>query len=312
MSTTDVVIVAYQSRDRMDTCLSPLLDLAGLGIVVVVDHGADGAGLIAEEFGARVVEEPSNPGFGAGQNAGLRLCRGDYVLMCNPDAVINPDAIATGVHYLDRSPHVAAVQGRILDARTATVQRSAWLRVGPAFLWSRVLGISRIRRSVTELIATLPLASREAQPSGHNQLRSSPVEALGAIALLCRRDALDTVGGFDEGYFLYREDIDLCRRLREHGWELRTLDLLWAVHEGGASSPDARERTRQWWKGTMRYAALWFTPLQWLSATCAAVVHCVCQITLGPATVAHSVQQFIIEPVVLRRKHTRGSAYGTP
>jgi N-acetylglucosaminyl-diphospho-decaprenol L-rhamnosyltransferase len=314
MSTTDVVVVAYQSRDRIAGCLSPLRDLSGLGSIIVVDHGADGAGRVAEELGATVIEQPSNPGFGAGQNAGLRLCRGDYVLICNPDAVVIPDAIAIGIDHLDHAPRVAAVQGHIFDAHTSGVQRSAWLKVGPVFLWSRVLGISRIRRMIERITSATPgpLSSRPCRPSGATAVTSSPVEALGAVALLCRRAALDAVGGFDEGYFLYREDIDLCRRLRARQWELRTLDLPWAAHEGGASSSDPRERDHQWWKGTMRYAALWFTPREWAAATCAAIVHSAFQITLGPATVARDIRDLIVEPVQLRRQRSRGSTRGTP
>ena len=96
------------------------------------------------------------------------------------------------------------------------------------------------------------------------------VEALAAIVLLARSDALEEVGGFDPGYFMYWEDLDLSKRLRRAGWRLQVTPDVWAVHIGGASQADPFERERQWWRGCMRYAALWYGTVDWTAGLAAA------------------------------------------
>jgi GT2 family glycosyltransferase len=86
-----------------------------------------------------------------------------------------------------------------------------------------------------------------------------------------RRAAFLDVAGFDEGYFLYGEDLDLCRRLRAAGWRLVALPDRFAVHEGGASSAGWAEREVAWWGGTMRFAARWWSTPAWAVARAAAV-----------------------------------------
>ena len=98
------------------------------------------------------------------------------------------------------------------------------------------------------------------------------VEALAATAVLVRRDAFDQVGGFDAGYFLYGEDLDLCRRLRDAGWELVALPVPWADHDSGGSAASAWTRELDWWQGTMRFAARWWSRPAWRLAQGAAFV----------------------------------------
>ena len=98
------------------------------------------------------------------------------------------------------------------------------------------------------------------------------VESLAATALLVRREAFVEVGGFDESFFLYGEDLDLCRRLRVAGWELLAIPEPTAHHDNGASSSTTTERELSWWRGTMRFSALWWSTAAWSVALAAAAV----------------------------------------
>ncbi len=263
--TVAAVVVAYESADTIGPCVTELLRIPGLTGVVVVDHGSDGAGQVAERLGAVVVHDPSNPGFGAGQNRGLALTHAPFVLLCNPDAVVIPDAVASGLATLAAQPDLAALQGVIEERDRELDQRSSWQSVGASHLWARILRIG-------PLLRTPPLRALSARLTPHAPAAAHDVEALAAIVLLTRRQALEEIGGFDASYFLYWEDLDLSKRLRDAGWRLQVTPDRWAVHVGGASSSDPFARERQWWRGCMRYAALWYPPTGWWAALGAATV----------------------------------------
>jgi GT2 family glycosyltransferase len=181
-----------------------------------------------------------------------------YMLLLNPDAIVDADAVRRGVDLLDRDSRVAAVQGVIRSARDGGAERSQGVEPRPVHLLGRALGARRLRstrlgRLVARRVATL------ADHVEREPVAPVDVEYLAATALLVRRSAFDEIGGFDTGYFLYGEDIDLCRRFRQRGWRLVALPGVWAVHENGASSSSSMARELEWWRGTMRFTATWWS-----------------------------------------------------
>ena len=279
MTSVDVVVVAYRSRALLERLL-PEVRRITTGRVVVVDNGDDGSGDRAEELGATAVLRPDNPGFGAGQNAGLAETSSPLVLLLNPDAIPDPDGLAAGVAHLEAHADVAAVQGAVVHAGSGAAERSHGRELGPVHLLGRALGLRR----AAGLGPVRALARRTSLGDYIDRAVSAPVdvESLAATVVLVRRAAVDQVGGFDEGYFLYGEDLDLCRRLRAAGWRLVALPDTFAVHEGGASSESWRRRELEWWRGTMRFAARWWGAGAWSGALAAATVRWVGLAVLRP------------------------------
>lgn len=268
----DAVVVAYGSRGMIAACLAALRQVEGLDGVVVVDHGSDGTGEMASSVdeGVVVISDPDNPGFGAGQNRGVRATSAPYVLLVNPDARVVADAVAAGVALLNAQSDVAVVQGVIASDAGGAPDRSQGRALAPVHLWGRALGLRRLLRfRVARVVgARVGLQDHvERVPT-----TAVDVEAMAATAWLMRRAAFDAVGGFDEGYFLYGEDMDLSRRLRDGGWRLVALPDRWAEHTGGASASSGWERELQWWQGTMTYAAQWWSSSAWTAALGAAAV----------------------------------------
>jgi GT2 family glycosyltransferase len=267
----DVVVVAYASRDTIEHCIERVGALRGVGNLMVVDHGTDGTADIAETLGARVFRNPGNPGFGAGQNRGVAATSAPYVLLLNPDAAPEPDGIAAGLTLLDADPCVGAVQGVITNRTTGAPERSSGCELGPVHLLGRAVGARR-------LLAYAPVravARRVGVVADHvDRVPTGPaaVDSLAATAILVRRKAFDQIGGFDESYFLYGEDLDLCRRMRQAGWTLVAMPDRFAWHESGASAASTTERELNWWRGTMRFAALWWTEAAWYSALLSATI----------------------------------------
>jgi GT2 family glycosyltransferase len=267
----DVVVVAYQSSDRIARCVARAAQVPFGGRIVVVDHGSDGAGFVAARAGADVLVDPSNPGFGAGQNRGVAATSAPYLLLLNPDADLDPEGVIRGTEWLARHPKVAAAQGVIVNERSGDPERSQGRELGPWHLLARALRAKRLLRS--RLVRAL--LRRTALVGDHIvRVPTEPtaVETLAATALLVRREAFLQVGGFDPGYFLYGEDLDLCRRLRASGWELVALPQRFASHVNGASSRSSSARELPWWRGTMRFAARWWGSRAWALAVVAASI----------------------------------------
>ncbi len=265
----DVVIVAFRSENAIGEAVRRTKSLGG--DVVVVDHGDGRSANLAEALGAVTLLDPSNPGFGSGQNRGVAATSSPFVLLCNPDAAVEPAAVTHGAEFLVAHPDVAAVQGVIVNSCTGLPERSQGIEIGPLHLLGRALGARRL----LDVPVVRRLASRSSHLRDHVERippGAAEVETLAATAILVRRTAFSEVGGFDPTYFLYGEDVDLCRRLRLRGWKLVAVPEIWATHANGGSSESAFERELSWWGGTMIFAARWWGSTPWVAAITAAAL----------------------------------------
>jgi GT2 family glycosyltransferase len=296
----DVVVVAYRSVDTIGDVVTRARSLPGVGEVVVVDHGSDDSASVAAAHGARALADPTNPGFGAGQNRGVAMTSAPYVLLLNPDAEPDPLGITTGVAALDAHERVAVVQGVISNRLTGTPERSQGRELRPVHLVGRASSAGRLLGSqlVRDIGRRIGAVSDHVErvPNG-----PSSVESLAATCVLVRRSAFEGVGGFDESYFLYGEDLDLCRRLRRAGWQLLALPAAFAVHDNGASSSTSTERELSWWRGTMRFAALWWSDVAWLLALASALTEVVRLGVREPRVTGRAWRALVTEPMRDRR-----------
>jgi GT2 family glycosyltransferase len=224
----DVVVVSYNSRDRLRACVDPLLGLSDVNVFVVDNASPDGSLEAVNDLALTAIQLSENGGFAHGVNAGWRGGSAPYVLLLNPDARINGDSLDALVSALEEVPRRGAVAPRIVDDDGSldwSQRRYPRLRS----TYARALFLHRLfpRADWTdELIRDEEAYTR----------RGSPDWVSGACVLL-RREALEQVGGLDEGFFMYAEDIDLCKRLRSAGYELLYEPAAVVEHEGGASVP---------------------------------------------------------------------------
>jgi GT2 family glycosyltransferase len=208
--------------------------------VIVVDNGStdESVAMVRERFpDVRIIANGENSGFGRAQNQAIAVARGRYVLMLNNDATIEPETMPALVRLMDDRPGAGACScpDRAQDALgTATsgafrafpslgrtVVENVWAVVRPPRTWD-----------IRWLTAPVHRWIGDALPA------SGVVEVawlVGAL-LVVRRDLVTQIGGFDEGFFLFDEDADLCRRIRASGWSILFTTATAFSHRGGASS----------------------------------------------------------------------------
>lgn len=228
-----VVVVAYRSRAHLPACLASLQAAAeGLPLELVVVDNASGDGtpdLVRQAFPwARVLENETNRGFAAAANQGARGARGRHVLFLNPDAVPSAGSLAVLVRALDADPSVGLVGPQLLNPDRSP-QPSAWIAPGfRSLAFDALLLANLFPRSRMSFLTVEGTEPRE-------------VSCLSGACLLARRECFESLAGFDERFFLYHEDFDLCLRARAAGYHVQLVPEARVVHSvGGSSFQDRR------------------------------------------------------------------------
>lgn len=244
------VVVNFEAGAALTDCVRSLLadDSAGVPEVVVVDNGsADGsvAALRSAHPEVAVLTGGGNVGYAAAANRGTAATTTPVVAVCNPDLIVDPGAGAAMLAVFD-DPTVGAAGPRIRDA-AGTTYPSARRDPSPGdALGHAVLGWWRPRNRFTRRYRDL-----DADPAV-----ARDVDWCSGAALWLRRAAVDRVGGWDERFFMYLEDVDLGRRLREDGWRVRYAPTASVVHVQGLSADRRPVRTVvEHHRSSLRYAA---------------------------------------------------------
>jgi N-acetylglucosaminyl-diphospho-decaprenol L-rhamnosyltransferase len=238
------VVVDYDTGDVLADCVASLV-AAGVHRVVVVENGsAGGARRALDRRGLEVpvVSPGRNVGYGAGANRGMAALAGDgagvagvgpgesggrprYVMVCNPDLEVRPGAVETLVAALEDEPSWAVVGPRILTANGdvyPSVRRFPSMRdaAGHALL---------------ALLRPDNRFSRRYRPSDAGGDRRAPADWVSGACMMARAAAMEELGGFDESYFMFAEDMDLCWRAHRAGWGVGVEPAAIVVHAGGVA-----------------------------------------------------------------------------
>jgi N-acetylglucosaminyl-diphospho-decaprenol L-rhamnosyltransferase len=228
------VIVNYNSRDALIECVQSLR-AEGVRAVVVVDNDSrDGSAdaLAAADPDARFLPTGANLGYGTAANRGVAAVSEPYLLILNPDVVVEPGTLKALADALDRDPGLAVVGPRVEDPE-GTLYPSARrfpdlaVAAGHAFLG---------------YVAPRNRFSREYKLLDWDHTTAGYVDWVSGSCLLARRSAFEAVGGFDEDYFMYAEDVDLCWRLGREGWRIGYEPAGRVVHKGAVSTDQAAYR----------------------------------------------------------------------
>ena len=227
-----VVIVSFNTRDLLRECLQSLaVEAAGIDHeVIVVDNASrdESAQMVAAEFPqARLLASSVNLGFAAANNRAFALARGQFVVLLNSDAFLKPGALQQAVALMKAHSKMGVGGGRLVG-RDGEWQPSA--RQFPSLL--------------NDLLALTGLAARfprsrffgRADRTWADETQACEVDWVPGAFSIIRRDVMEAVGGFEEDFFLYYEEVDLCRRIKKMGYQIWYWPQIEVIHYGGESS----------------------------------------------------------------------------
>lgn len=235
MRRVSLVIVNYNTEADLRACLSSARHYLPEAEVVVVDNGSrDGSVEMARnEFPwARLVENPGNPGYASACNRGLQAATRPYVFILNSDVVFTSGDLGVVVDYLEGHPEVGALGPLVLNT-DGSAQMSC--RRFPGMLENAVHGL------LGEIWPDNPF-TRYYQMKDLSRDEPCEVDWVSGAAMLLRREAAERIGGFDESYFMYVEDVDICWRLREAGYRVVFHPGFQLVHHIGRASSQQSAR----------------------------------------------------------------------
>lgn len=231
MAGVDVVVVTYRTGETVRGAVVPLIGKDFVRVIVVDNSSGDSTLDILSTLPVETIALDENGGFAHGCNVGAAAGSAPYVLFLNPDARIEPESVQMLVEAMEADAGIGATAPRIFEPDGSpdySLRRFPRLRS----TYAQALFLHRLFPDaawVDEVIR---------EPSVYE--RPGPVEWVSGACFLVRRTVLDELGGLDESFFHYSEDIDLCARVWQAGYEVRYVPDAVAVHEGGASAPRTR------------------------------------------------------------------------
>jgi N-acetylglucosaminyl-diphospho-decaprenol L-rhamnosyltransferase len=229
VTTVDVVVVSYNSRAHLRSCVEPLADIGDLRVIVADNASPDSSLEAISDLPVTTLQLERNGGFSYGCNHGYRAGEAPYVLFLNPDAQMDEDSIRALVAVLEAAPNVAMAGPRMLDAAGGLIlTRRRFPRAATSF--ARALFLNRLLPRTSELIPD------------EDGLYDRPgrCDWISGACMLARRSVLEQLGGFDEGFFLYCEDKDLAKRMHDAGYEVAYEPSALCIHQEGGSEPRPR------------------------------------------------------------------------
>ena len=229
-----VVIITWNSAADIEACIDSINFSSEFEVIVVDNASSD---TTREKLGRfhhlKLIANPSNCGYARANNQGLKLATGEYVLLLNPDTRIELGALDALGRYLDEHPAVGAVAPRLVSPDGTTQFSIRSLPTSASFFWELV-GISR-------LFPKSHLFGRW-KMKYFDYSRTAEVEQPMASCLMVRKTVFDQLGGMDEHFPMFYNDVDLSKRMADAGWKTVYVADARVVHRHGASTKQVRTK----------------------------------------------------------------------
>lgn len=252
-----VCIVNWNGAQLIRDCLRSLREVQSVRMeIIVVDNASEDNSLevIRTEFPeVQLITNPDNKGFAAANNQAIRRGRGRYFFILNNDTVVSRECLSLLLRFLSENPRAGIATGRLANPDGSTQFQYYPVKLPTiTSLLTQLLWLDKLRSPNLRRLTNSSCASEPEQPL--------PMEQVPGACMFVRRAVFETVGFFDEGYRFWYEDVDLCARCRQAGWELWYLPNATVAHRGAASANKVlySERSLLRFRGMLRYARKFF------------------------------------------------------
>ncbi len=228
-----ILIVNYNTCRLTLDCLQSVYDskTAYSYEVIVVDNASsdDSVESIRKEYpGVRLIANTDNTGFAKANNQAMAVAKGRYVLLLNSDTIVQPDTLQTMLAYMDANPQVGASGCKIILADGSLDKACKRGFPTPSASFYYAFGFSRLFPDKPKF--------NQYQLGYLDPNETYPIDCLVGAFMLVRRETVQQVGGLDETFFMYGEDVDWCYRIKQAGWDIHYHPATYIVHYKGASS----------------------------------------------------------------------------
>jgi GT2 family glycosyltransferase len=231
MKTLSIVIVSWNVRTLLEQCLLSIyqnLQDVNYEVFVIDNASSDGTvDMLRVDFPrVRTIINKKNVGFGTANNQAFRLCSGEYILLLNPDSTLLGNTVNLMLDCIKQNAKIGVVGPQIVDEKQKVQSYS--VRRFPTVFSEAI--------QLTHLPYYFPQIKSWLNPVLTDSTSSQEVDLLTGACMLLRREAIMGINGFDEQFFLYGEDVDLCLRIRSNGWLIHYLSQAKVVHYAHKSS----------------------------------------------------------------------------
>ncbi len=238
-----IIIVSWNVKDLLRLCLHSIFlwyDISTVEVIVVDNASSDGSiDMMRQEFPqVRVLAQETNRGFAAANNIGAREARGEYLLILNPDTECIDSTFVTVLEIFKHNPAVGAIGARLLNA-DRTIQHS--VRHFPQL--SDQLAIALKLHHIFPLLRCL----KRYFFYDMDYEKQQDVDQIMGACMLIKRSVWDEMKGFDTGYFIWFEEVDLCRRIANAGYRIVYTPQCSVIHHGGQSFSQVLGYKKQQW-----------------------------------------------------------------
>ncbi|GBD86462.1 N-acetylglucosaminyl-diphospho-decaprenol L-rhamnosyltransferase [bacterium BMS3Abin03] len=228
-----IIIVNYNVKEFLQNLLHSI-EKASSGIskeIIIVDNASDDGSveLIREKFpDVKLIVNKKNLGFGKANNQALKIAKGDFMLMLNPDTLVSEDTFDKMIGFFNSNPEAGLAGCKILNPDGSLQLACRRSFPGPWTSFTKVTGLSRLFPK-NKLFARYNLTYLD-------ENKSYEVDAISGSFMMMRREVYEKVGGFDEQFFMYGEDLDLCYRIQKAGYKVFYVHSTQIIHYKGEST----------------------------------------------------------------------------
>lgn len=252
-----IIITSFNTKDLLTTCIKSIFKFTkniNFEVIVVDNNSTDGSAEAAKALGSVIIKNKENLGFATANNQGFKISRGKYILFLNSDTEINDNVLGEMISWMKDNTTVGVSSSALRNKDGSMQATGGYFPTLPrVFSWMTIQDLPFVDNIIKPFH---PYHAKSFFSKGDSFYRSKKeLDWVTGAFLLCRREALEKIKGWDETFFMYVEEVDLCFRVKQMGYSIWYLPKWNITHLGGASSKTSEFSLISEYKGVIKFYA---------------------------------------------------------